>query len=117
MRKVNEQLLALVALQDLDSMIRENSDKAHAKKLKGMGFALEGIEDIQAARQDLADQIDRPLLNRYERIAKRLGRAIVPVTGKVCLGCFAVIPTAYTSSENADKILSCEQCGRILYWP
>ncbi len=114
---VNEQLLLLVALQDLDTMIREFEDKTHADKLTAMGFKLEGNEDIQKARQELAETIDKPMLNRYERIAKRLGRAVVPITSNICLGCFSVIPTSYTSVENREKILQCENCGRMFYWP
>jgi predicted nucleic acid-binding Zn-ribbon protein len=114
---VNDQLLLLVALQDLDTMIREAQDKVHADKLTAMGFHLEGLEDLQKARDELAQGIDRALLSRYERIIKRLGRAVVPITSNICLGCFAVIPTSYTSSENRGKILQCESCGRIFYWP
>ena len=117
MTVVNEQLLLLVALQDLDTMIRETEDEIHADKLTAMGFKLEGGDDIKTARQELAESIDRPLLNRYERIAKRLGRAVVPITSNICLGCFSVIPTSYTSSENREKILQCENCGRMFYWP
>lgn len=114
---MNEQLMLLVALQDLDTMIRETEDKVHAEKLATMGFALENVEDLRKARDELAEGIDKALLHRYERISQRLGRAVVPITSNVCLGCFAVIPTAYTSVENRGKILYCENCGRILYWP
>lgn len=114
---MHAQLLLLVALQDLDTMIREAEDEAHTRKLADMGFEMDGSEDLRQARAELAEGIDRALLTRYERIAKRLGRAVVPITGKVCLGCFAVIPTSYTSAENRDKILQCESCGRIFYWP
>jgi len=114
---VNEKLMLLVALQDLDAMIRESEDKAHAAKLEDMGFSLEGLENLKQARAELAQSIDKAVLSRYERIIKRLGRAVVPITSNICLGCFAVIPTSYTSAENQDKILNCESCGRIFYWP
>jgi predicted nucleic acid-binding Zn-ribbon protein len=117
MTSVNDQLLMLVALQDLDSMIRESADQVYAGKLAAMGFTAEGLEDLHKARLELTQSIDRALLSRYERIAKRLGRVVVPITNNICLGCFAVIPTGYTSAENRDKILQCENCGRIFYWP
>jgi len=117
MTALSEHLLRLVALQDLDDMIRESKDKTLAKKLEDMGFAMGGQEDLQAARDELATGIDKGLLSRYERAVKRLGRAVVPVTGNICLGCFAVIPSAFVSAENQEKIQHCENCGRILYWP
>ncbi len=117
MATLNEELLLLVALQDLDSMIRESEDETHAEKLTAMGFALEGTDDLKAAREELAVGISKPMLKRYERIAGRLGRAVVPITGDVCLGCFSIIPTSYTSAENREKIMQCENCGRMFYWP
>ncbi|MCP4547770.1 MAG: hypothetical protein GY835_15015 [bacterium] len=117
MATVQEKLLVLVALQDLDIMIRECDDKTHTDKLTAMGFTQEGREDLEEARKELVGTIDKALVNRYERTAKRLGRAIVPITGNICLGCFTIIPTSYTSSENRDKIMQCENCGRMFYWP
>lgn len=117
MATLNEELLLLVALQDLDTMIRESEDATHADKLTAMGFALEGTDDLKAAREELAEGISKPMLKRYERISGRLGRAVVPITGEVCLGCFTIIPTSYTSAENREKIMQCENCGRMFYWP
>lgn len=117
MASLNEELLLLVALQDLDTMIRESEDQVHAEKLAAMGFTMDGTEALQKAREELAEGISKPLLKRYERIMGRLGRAVVPITSNVCLGCFSIIPTSYTSAENRDRILQCENCGRIFYWP
>ena len=55
MTDLNEQLLLLVALQDLDTMIREAEDQVHADKLKAMGFTLEGSEALRKAREELAE--------------------------------------------------------------
>ncbi|MCK4774037.1 MAG: hypothetical protein KAT30_04605 [Candidatus Krumholzibacteria bacterium] len=41
----------------------------------------------------------------------------MPVTGDLCLGCFAKIPTSFKSLSGKAKILTCESCGRILYFP
>jgi predicted nucleic acid-binding Zn-ribbon protein len=114
---IQEQLLLLVALQDMDNMVREFEDQVHAEKLSAMGFTMEGVEDLRQAREELAQGINKPLLSKYERIARRLGRAVVPITGNICLGCFSIIPTSYTSAENRDKIMQCENCGRMFYWP
>ena len=53
----------------------------------------------------------------YERILKRYGRAVAPVTGESCLGCFAKLPTSYRSSLYEGKVRTCQSCGRILYYP
>ena len=116
MEPMDEQVKLLVALQDLDVMIREAEDSDTSTEMKQMGFKLEGIAELQAARSTLAKRIKPQLLNRYERLSKSYGRAIVPVTGNLCLGCFTTLPTSYPSLKTKHNLLSCENCGRILYF-
>ena len=114
--EMDEQIKLLVALQDLDQMIREAKDTETSAEMKQMGFKLEGIDELQSARDNLAKRIRPQLLNRYERLAKSYGRAVVPVTGNLCLGCFVTLPTSYPSLKTKHTLLSCENCGRILYF-
>jgi predicted nucleic acid-binding Zn-ribbon protein len=116
MQQIDEQMKLLVALQDLDLMIREAKDSDTSTEMKQMGFKLEGIEELQAARANLAKRIRPQLLNRYERLSKSYGRAVVPVTSNLCLGCFVTLPTSYPSLKS-NTLLTCENCGRILYFP
>ena len=114
---MDDQLKLLVALQDLDLMIKEAKDSETSTELKDMGFKLDGLSALQQARENLAKRIKPQLLVRYERVAKNYERAIVPVTGNLCLGCFVTLPTSYSSLHTKDTILTCENCGRILYFP
>jgi predicted nucleic acid-binding Zn-ribbon protein len=116
MEQFEEQIKLLVALQDLDLMIREAEDSDTSSEMKQMGFTLEGIEELQEARNNLAKRIRPQLLNRYERLSKSYGRAVVPVTGNLCLGCFVTLPTSYPSLRTKNTLLTCENCGRILYF-
>jgi predicted nucleic acid-binding Zn-ribbon protein len=111
-----EQVKLLVALQDLDLMIKEAKDAHTSSEMKQMGFKLDGIAELHQARENLAKRIKPQLLNRYERLAKSYGRAIVPVIGNLCLGCFVTLPTSYPSLKSKNSFLSCENCGRILYF-
>lgn len=113
---MEEQVQLLVALQDLDLMIKEAKDKNTSSELQHMGFKLEGLTKLQEARSKLAKRIKPQLLNRYERVARSYERAIVPVTGNLCLGCFVTLPTSYHSPQDKNTILTCENCGRILYF-
>jgi predicted nucleic acid-binding Zn-ribbon protein len=113
---MEEQIKLLVALQDLDLMLREAKDSDTSSEMKQMGFKLDGITELHDAREALAKRIKPQLLNRYERLAKSYGRAIVPVTGNLCLGCFVTLPTSYPSLQTKDALLACENCGRILYF-
>ena len=59
------------------------------------------------------------LLSRFERLFKSKGdAAIVAVEHGVCTGCHMKLTTATVNAVEAGKeIISCEQCGRILYEP
>ena len=117
MASMEEQVKLLVALQDLDLMIKEANDADTSSEMKQMGFKLDGIQELSNARENLAKRIRPQLLNRYERLSKSYGRAVVPVTGHLCLGCFITLPTSYPSLKSKDSFLTCQNCGRILYFP
>ncbi len=112
---MNSQLLALVALQDLDLMIREAKDPERANHEEQLGFPLNGMDKLERTRERLAKQIDEPLLQLYERMSRRFARVVVPVEGRVCLGCFMGLPTASRRNVEARTVENCENCGRILY--
>lgn len=108
---LNKQLEFLVALQDLDMMLKDIED------VKALGFEAEGIEKLQEAREQLIQKIKKPLLSTYNKLQTRYKRSIVPVKDDVCLGCFMRIPTQLITRGRSDQdVILCEGCGRILYW-
>lgn len=113
---MTSQLEALITLQDLDQLIREAKDPAQAGHEASLGFSFENVGKLEVSRARLARQIDARLLATYERISRRFVRAVVPVDGSVCLGCFMSLPTS-AARKNPDPatIENCENCGRILY--
>lgn len=114
---MNEILQNLVILQDLDAMIAEAENTDILDQQEKMGFEIKGVERLKEARKELEDRIPPETLNHYKKILKRYGRAIAPVSGKICLGCFITIPTSLSSKEIGNQVLrNCENCGRFLYW-
>ena len=107
----------LVALQDLDVMIREAEDPVQREQLEALGFPVTGIEDLKQAQEKLREKISPQLLGRYKRLSHRSGHAIVPVVDSACTGCFTGVPSSFTSAINSGKVMNCETCGRMLYWP
>ena len=114
---MREEFKLLIALQDLDIMIREAEEKKTSDKLKNMGFQLDGLEELQKGRAKLAGKIPTALKNRYEKLAGHYTIAIIPVTGDKCLGCFIKLPTSFFSSAYSSELLTCENCGRLLFLP
>lgn len=107
----------LVALRDLEDMIDQAESPEERAKLEKMGFPLHGLDQLHAAKSTLESQIQPALLSRYRRLRQRMGNAVMPVVDGACTGCFTNVPHIFTSSINAGKVITCETCGRMLYWP
>jgi uncharacterized protein len=75
------------------------------------------LEELKKERAQLAQNIDEEVMERYERLFASKGDvAVVAVEHGVCTGCHMKVTTqtaVHAKSEN--EIVSCEQCGRILY--
>jgi predicted nucleic acid-binding Zn-ribbon protein len=112
---MHPQLQLLVALQDMDGMIRETEEAGG--ELENLGFKHEGLDNLKKAREELAAQIEPSLASWYKRLTARFGHAVVPVVSNLCTGCFANIPSSFVSKTNVNKVQKCESCGRLLYWP
>jgi predicted nucleic acid-binding Zn-ribbon protein len=69
-------------------------------------------------RAALAATVAAPLLNRYERLRRRLGGvAVAHVDHGRCTGCNLALPVLELErvrSAAVDAVVECEQCGRIL---
>ena len=62
-------------------------------------------------------KIDEDLLGRFERLFTSKGdAAIVALEHEVCTGCHMKVTTQTSHRVKSGKeLVSCEQCGRILY--
>ena len=65
----------------------------------------------------LASKVDADVLDQFERLFNSKGdAAVVAVEHGVCTGCHMKVTTATAAAVKAGKeIVSCENCGRILY--
>ena len=96
---------------------RESIERQMAD-LEQKGKTLEArLNDLNVERNDLAAKIDEDLLGRFERLFSSKGDAvIVALEHEVCTGCHMKLTTQTAHRvRNGKEIVSCEQCGRILY--
>jgi uncharacterized protein len=127
-RKLEDQELELMIEADKLRGEFEAADKnARATKesisrqladLEAKSTALEAQQqELETERKTLAAQIDDDLLDQFERLFNSKGdAAVVAVEHGVCTGCHMKVTTATASQVKAGKeIVSCENCGRILY--
>jgi uncharacterized protein len=68
-------------------------------------------------REASADQIDKPLRTRYDRLRRARARdVVVPLVGGTCGACHTSIPLNRRSQIRSGAIIDgCEGCGAILY--
>jgi predicted nucleic acid-binding Zn-ribbon protein len=116
-------LAGLVLLGDLDLLLREVEAAGSRQRLRKLGFVLDGVPRLMAARERLARGIERRWMVGYERARQRYGRGIAAVRDRVCLGCFVTLPTSAArppADAGTPDVMGapglCASCGRILYW-
>ena len=95
-----------------ESVARQTGD------LESKSKALQSrLEELTKERAEIAGKIDEDLLGRFERLFKSKGDAVVvPLEHEVCTGCHMKVTTQTAHRAKAGKeIVSCDNCGRILY--
>jgi len=103
--------------KDLEQIRTEN-----APKWEDLEKDLSSIDDRIAAEKDqrknMTVRIEKNILKAYERIRKvKNGMAIVAIRKRACGGCFKTLPPQKIQEiRRTDRIHTCENCGRILYW-
>jgi len=128
-RKIEDDELELMVLADkVKADLTEEEKKATAAQnsiarqtadLEEKSEALESqLQGLSKERSELAGKIDEDLLGRFERLFKSKGdAAVVAIEHGVCTGCHMKVTTATAAQVRAGKeIVSCENCGRILYF-
>jgi uncharacterized protein len=95
-----------------DSIARQMKD------LESKGQALDvRLQELSKERDELASKIDEDILDRFHRLfASKGDAAVVALEHDVCTGCHMKVTTATAVHvKSGREIVSCEQCGRILY--
>jgi predicted nucleic acid-binding Zn-ribbon protein len=77
------------------------------------------LAELTKEREQIAATIDEDLLSRFDRLfASKGDAAVVALEHEVCTGCHMKVTTQTAHRVKGGKeIVSCEQCGRILYSP
>lgn len=128
-RKAEDQILDLMAAAEpLEKAVKESekslaeekksveAEKEHARKRTAEDQ--EALAKVLNERKRLAETLDERLLAQYERSKKRWGgTAISDATSGRCAECQILLrPQHYQDLKRGEKILTCESCGRILYY-
>ena len=116
---MHSQLEILLELQDLKAQMREMQESAEESSLEIERdvFQVEpsdAVAKLEAKIAEMEKALDSEIAGRYELLASRRPRAVAPVIGGVCYGCFTAVPTAL--ERNNDAVHWCEHCGSFVYF-
>ncbi len=78
----------------------------------------ERLVELGQKRAELTARIPRPLLSSYERMSRtRRGQALAEIKNGICVACrVKVRPKIFSDVRKGDQLITCESCGRILYY-
>ncbi|MFL6276364.1 MAG: zinc ribbon domain-containing protein [Blastocatellia bacterium] len=77
------------------------------------------IADLNRRRAELATKVSKPLFAAYDRLARsRRGHALSLISNEgICSVCrVRVRPKVFSDVRRGDQMITCENCGRILYY-
>jgi predicted nucleic acid-binding Zn-ribbon protein len=127
-RKIEDEELELMVQADKIKIELDAEEKKAATTKESISRQMRDLEEksntlesrlqgVTKERAELATHIDEELLDRFDRLfASKGDAAVVALEHDVCTGCHMKVTTATVVHAKAGKeIVSCEQCGRILY--
>ncbi len=108
-------------LKELGAALSATGAEAAAAEREVAGRIVElqaELSQRRAARERLAAEISRPLLQRYEMIfTRRQGIAVTLARSGTCQGCMRLLPPQlYNEVQKHLQIHFCPNCLRILYY-
>ena len=126
--KETELLETIELISTLEKNIQEYKEKLQATKdnnSKQLAILQEKIDTIgdkvsdkQDERKTITTSIPRQIYAVYDRVRKgKGGYAVVAVKNRACGACFkALTPKKIQDIKKASRILTCDNCGRLLFW-
>jgi len=102
-------------LAQAEKLFQEEREKLSAEA----GQIEEDLKQLEQERQGLEGKVEKKLLQDYHQLkAARKDLAVVPIKDGTCLGCRLQLPPQLMAEvRRNEKILTCSNCRRILYWP
>lgn len=95
---------------EVDRQLAEWSEKASTNQQR--------LEDLLARRKPALEALAPNARSTYQRLSKmRSGFALAEARDYSCLACrMKIRPQVFNDIRRGDKIITCESCGRILYF-
>ena len=115
MEKIDSAKTEIKKLQEIYKMA-ETDWQSRKVTLTGQADQLkEELAGLENKRQEILAVVDKETLTAYENIKSRKGQAVVRVEQGRCLGCRVSLSISELQRVRGMTIVTCSNCGRILY--
>jgi predicted nucleic acid-binding Zn-ribbon protein len=128
--RIEEEVLGLMELQErkardlVEAEARLTRQEGEARSQEAAASeelrALEAdLAAVRTERESVARDLPRDLLVQYARLLKGRGGLAVAMVGPsgICGGCrVGLTPQRFMQVRHSNDVLTCESCGRILYY-
>jgi hypothetical protein len=89
--------------------------KEQSKLVEQMAIAKHELSENEKKLEDARNVIDKDALNIYEGTKRSKNQAVVKVEQGRCLGCRVMLSVSELQRVRGGTIVTCSNCGRILY--
>jgi uncharacterized protein len=128
-RKIEDQILEkMMEAEQLEKLVKDAASRLDGEKAR-VAAAVRQLESerhadiqerdgLQSRREELSHALSDAVRDLYERVrSARRGVAVAEVRDGCCTRCNVRLrPQAYNDVRISESIVSCESCGRILYY-
>ncbi|MBS4535294.1 hypothetical protein GOQ29_06640 [Clostridium sp. D2Q-14] len=88
---------------------RSNKERSNIIKNK--------LKNLKEEIKKIKINLDKDVLEKYENLNKKKGKAIAKIDGDKCTGCHMSIPLSTISKiKKGNELIYCDNCGRILFY-
>ena len=115
---IKEAEVRIATMEESLTALRTKADDEKTRLLASRSDLEQRIQKLRTKRVSMTQQIERGVLQAYERIRRRLGGvAFVAASQERCTACKMRIPhQMFSRLMKGDEIIDCEHCGRLLFW-
>jgi len=73
------------------------------------------LKELKRQAELIRSELDKALLDRFDKLMDRYGFAVAEVKDGTCMGCYINIATGMSSAiQGSNDIYVCENCGKFL---
>jgi predicted nucleic acid-binding Zn-ribbon protein len=117
--KVDAEETLLESMRETKKTTIENSIAFEQEILESIKQINAEGRELKAERDHLVKHADPETFSIYEKLLKnKRDRVAVPLENRTCSGChIQLTPQHENMVRKGERLIYCEHCSRILYWP